>query len=182
MSSVNQGYTLTTALTFSGPNPTPDMPWDQPGIIWEDLDIVLGWREFVFVQNAGANSANTATGQLQYWIDNYKLSTSNSFSDAGTRNTPRGIATGVINNAANDSTGGGGYYGWLQTVGYIPAVIAGTGTFAFGTYCISDATAGQVVPVTVGAAPVYPTVGVALAASAGGTVPMQLNIGKGQGF
>jgi hypothetical protein len=180
MSQLNPGIQATTELTFNSFNPTPDMVWDEPGLFWLDLDTTLGYREFVFVQNAGASSANTSTGQLQYWIDNYKLKFSNSFSDAGTRNTPRGVATGVINNYLNDPQTSTGYFGWLQILGYIPAVNAGSGTFAFGTQVISDATAGQVVPVANGTAPPYKVVGVALAVSAGSplTVPLQLELSR----
>lgn len=158
----NAGYVVGSAPTWSS-STLPALGQDRTGItdfigaVLSLNDPTVGNSTYKLVHNSGASTAATSIGQLVYYIDTYNLQVSNSFSDAGTRNTPAGVAASVI------PIGG---YGWVQVTGNCPYVLAGGGTNAYGLKLMSDATAGQVVTAgTAGTAPVYPVVGTALAAT-----------------
>lgn len=171
MSSQTEGYQIMSpTTTYVSTDIRPDNNFDQPGVIWTDLDPTVGWRRFVWVKNSGATT--TAVGDVLVWTDIYKFNVSTAQADSA-RNCLRGVAVGV---AVTNS------YLWAQTDGYCPVVQVDSSTFALGTFIMISGTdklgttAGSA-----GTAPVYPVIGVALAASTGSNpyyVTSQLGVGK----
>ena len=173
MGSVSEGYQIMQpTTTYATTDIRPDNNFDQPGVIWRDLDPTVGYREFVWVYNNGATTATTAIGDCLVYTDNYKLVASTHIADSA-RNCTLGVAVGVIAAAS---------YGWAQVRGYCPVVQVDTSTFAKGTKIMlsSSDKIGTTVGVA-GTAPTYPVLGTALAAATGASpyyVVAQLHVGE----
>ena len=174
MGQVTEGYQIMNAIVSAVTTDIrPDNNFDQPGVIWTDLDPVLGWREFVWFGNTGTNTAATVIGQTIYWADNYKLTGSNSLTDS-TRDCVLGVAVSVVPK---------GSYGWAQIKGYHAHVLTYDGTYAQGQRIMSSSYAGLgIVCGALGTAPTYTILGTALGAATNISanlyyVPAQLNVG-----
>lgn len=172
MASVTDGYQIMGMdSTYVTTDIRPDNPFDQPGIIWKDLDPTYGWREYVWAQNSG--TVSTALGTLVMYTDLYKMTFSLTISDS-VRDCLLGVACSVIPTSS---------YGWIQTKGYCARVLVYDGTYAKGQRIMMGTADGLgLVNGALGTAPTYALVGVALGAAVNISsnlyyVPAQLNVG-----
>lgn len=151
------GVEIPSPLNWNNAYNAQDSRQAPLGTKWDDLDPVLGRREFVFVR-LDASSNIPTVGSVVLFKDNYGTVATTKQSDSAYN-----LVAGVTQSALTP-----GSCGWIQKKGYHSGVLANGDTFAKGDNLQVIGSTDVVVGVkAAGSALTTAQVGVALGASTG---------------